>query len=214
MTFELTQTQFLLLIIGWLFAAVSAVIIIVSRLKVYNLEAELKESQGTAQQLSDDLFETEKSLSLITEQNLIYEKRLISYEKEVFNRDIMITERDVKIKRLEETITVLDSEILDRNFGIAQRDECIKVLSTKLPHKNQPRDEKGHFAGKKVKKNPDIGKYLCIKSVSNSNPEFTLGKNYVKYEQRTPVDGLILIGDDRSRHLVEYPDYCFQLIEA
>ena len=82
------------------------------------------------------------------------------------------------------------------------------ALKDKISRKNEPRDAKGHFAKSvAVKKNPNIGKYLCNYPTHN----FILGCYYERYEHKDiNRNNLVLIGDDRQRHSVLLKD--FQLI--
>jgi len=106
-----------------------------------------------------------------------------------------------------ENVRLLEANRSLLNYKIAVEDEN-KKLRDKISRKNEPRDEKGHFVKvTEVKKNPNIGKYLCNDFVHN----FEIGHYYERYESDT-VDprSLVLIGDDRKRHSVLHTD--FQLI--
>ena len=107
--------------------------------------------------------------------------------------------------RENETLKLTADNLLKRKFELEKE---IKALKDKISRKNDPRDAKGHFIKTAaVKKNPNIGKYLCNDFVHN----FEIGHYYERYESDT-VDprSLILIGDDRQRHSVLHTD--FQLI--
>jgi hypothetical protein len=108
------------------------------------------------------------------------------------------------------------NDAISRNAGHAiqnaAKDRIIKSLQEEKSRKFQPRGKGGLFLSNKATKE-FCEKYLCVSMQPKDNPVFTEGKEYVRYDNGKR-DGLILIGNDRSRHYVEEFEHCFKLVDA
>jgi len=185
-----TEVGMLLFVFGWPVAGVFIIAFIASKRRVSKTRKELDSSNQAAADLGESNYDTSRELAKALDQNEIYLKRICAYEGAMFGREVVMGERDVTIKKMGESIDALKS---------------------RLSHKNQPRDKKGFFLGApEAKTNPDIGKYLCVNQRDKKNPVFTEGLKYARYNVAS--GNLVLIGNDRSRHVVEEYGHCFQLI--
>lgn len=212
----LTLTLILIFATGWIAAVVLFIVFLMALRNIEMIKKELIESQHLFYVESEGHAKSASFLDSANNLNVIYEKRIDAYENSFFGRDAIISEQ-------KETITQLDNEILDRNQSIEELtrennatqsayshlESLYNGLEAKITKKNQPRDEGGHFLGK-PRKNPDIGKYLCI----IGDKYFIKGSKYPRYIKKSDNEPLNLIGEDRMRHSVESHRHCFQLIEA